>query len=247
LGGFKRLILVWAIANFGIVGLASLVAGEWYIGWQVPVVVGMWVELGLIMLPNLILPVIALRYWRLDPENRPRKSLGWQWHSWRTFLFGMAAFVIMVLVVRGTANFLGDSIPYNQPGAPQSEGGVAINSTADIIKVLGLLASLVVFVFLTVTGEETMFRGLIQTQVGKRHNAWIGVLTGALLFGLRHLPNDIFYAHLWQATSQMWLTRQIQLYLGALIFGLARHFGKSCYASAIAHGLFLCAALFGLL
>jgi membrane protease YdiL (CAAX protease family) len=199
----KRIILVWAIANFGIVGLASLVADEWYVGWQVSTVVGMWVELALIMLPNLLLSILAVRNWRLAPDGSTRAALGWQWHGWRTLLVGVAAFVIMVLVVRGTANFLGDSIPYNQPGAAQSEGGVAINSPADVIKVLGILISLMAFVILTVTGEETMFRGLVQTQLGRRYGVWIGILVTALLFGLRHLPNDIFFAHLWQATPRM--------------------------------------------
>jgi membrane protease YdiL (CAAX protease family) len=243
----KRLILVWAIANFGIVGLASLLAGKWYIGWHVPVVVAMWVELGLIMLPNLLLSILAVRYWRLSPDSSIRAALGWQWNGWETLLVGIAALVVMVLVVRVTSSLLGDSIPYNQPGATQDKGGITINSTADVIKVLGLLASLVVFVTLTVTGEETMFRGLIQTQVGIPHGFWAGFLMAALLFGLRHLPNDIYYAHIWQATPQMWLTRQVQLYLGALILGMARHFGKSSYASAIAHGLFLVSVLFGLI
>jgi len=36
------------------------------------------------------------------------------------------------------------------------------------------------------------------------------------------------------------------LYLVALFLGLARHFGKSTYASAIMHGLVFAVALFGL-
>jgi hypothetical protein len=55
------------------------------------------------------------------------------------------------------------------------------------------------------------------------------------LFGLRHLPADLFYAQAWSATPQMWLTRQTQLYSGALLFGLARYLGRSTYASATAH------------
>ncbi|HEY5270881.1 MAG TPA: hypothetical protein VII97_11120 [Anaerolineales bacterium] len=37
----------------------------------------------------------------------------------------------------------------------------------------------------------------------------------------------------------MWLTRQVQLYAGAIIFGLARHYGRSTFASAIIHVLTL--------
>lgn len=91
-----------------------------------------------------------------------------------------------------------------------------------------------------------MFRGLIQTQFGKQYGELFGLLSAALLFGLRHLPNDIFYARIWQASPQMWLSRQIQLYISALVFGLARHFSKSTYASVIAHGLYLFVILFGL-
>jgi hypothetical protein len=44
----------------------------------------------------------------------------------------------------------------------------------------------------------------------------------------------------------MRLSRQVRLYLGALCLGLARHVGKSTYASAIAHALVFVIALFGL-
>jgi membrane protease YdiL (CAAX protease family) len=91
-----------------------------------------------------------------------------------------------------------------------------------------------------------MFRGWIQTQAGKQYGPWIGLLLGAILFGLRHLPADLFYAQVWQATPQMWVSRQVQLYLVALGLGLARHYGKSTYASAIMHALVFIMALFGL-
>lgn len=91
-----------------------------------------------------------------------------------------------------------------------------------------------------------MFRGWIQTQVGERYGAWVGLGVGALLFGLRHLPADLFYGRVWEATPRMWSSRQAQLYLGALLLGLARHLGRSTYASAIMHGLIFVVALFGL-
>jgi hypothetical protein len=55
------------------------------------------------------------------------------------------------------------------------------------------------------------------------YGAPIGILGAVLLFGLRHLPADLFYASAWNAAPQMWLCRQIQLYGGALLLGLARH------------------------
>lgn len=98
----------------------------------------------------------------------------------------------------------------------------------------------------SVADEETMFRGWIQTQVGQRNNWWVGLLLGALLFGLRHLPADLFYASVWQATPQTWIARQTQLYLLAVVLGFTRHFGKSTFASATAHALVFVVTLFGL-
>jgi hypothetical protein len=75
---------------------------------------------------------------------------------------------------------------------------------------------------------------------------WVlaGLLAAALLFGLRHLPDDFFYAQLWAADSRMWVAREVQLYGGAVLFGLARHFGRSTYASAIMHVLVFGLTLF---
>ena len=55
------------------------------------------------------------------------------------------------------------------------------------------------------------------------------------IFGLRHLPADIFYAGVWNAAPRMWLARQADLYPGAVLLGLARYYGKSTYASAVMH------------
>lgn len=42
----------------------------------------------------------------------------------------------------------------------------------------------------------------------------------------------------------MWLARQLELYTFALILGLARRYGRSTYAPAIAHGLICLTSLF---
>ncbi|RPJ23039.1 MAG: CPBP family intramembrane metalloprotease [Chloroflexi bacterium] len=243
---FKRTIIIWAIANFAVVGLVSLMAGEWYIGWHVSSLTAMYVELGLIILPNLILSIAALRYGSFATQSNTKSELGWQWNGWQSILVGIVAFVFMYLAVRIVAGFLGESIPYNMPEVSGENNGIQINNASDLLKIAGILISLLIFVALTVIGEESMFRGLIQTQIGKHYGAWIGVLIGAVLFGLRHLPNDIYYAQVWQATPGMWISRQVQLYLGAVILGLSRYFGKSTYSSAITHGLYLCVALFSL-
>ena len=240
----KRILIVWAIANFAIVGLISWVAGEWYIGWHVSPIIGMLAELGLIMLPNLLLPILVLRYWWPEPVGSIREALGWQWLGWRSVLSGIVAFLSFYVLLKVVVALVGNSIPYNLPGATGE--GIPIRQPLDILRILGVLLGLVAFVVITVAGEETMFRGWIQTQTGQCYGAWIGLPLGALLFGLRHLPADLFYAQIWQATPQMWLSRQVQLYLVALCLGLARHYGKSTYASAITHALVFVVALFGL-
>lgn len=241
----KRIFFIWLIANFAIIGLASLIADGWYIGWSDSPYMAMWVEIGLIMLPNLILSTFALKYGWVTSEGNIKSELGWKWQGWRSILVGVVAFLMMYWTVEFIGHFIGESIPYHLPETAQGNGGIRIDSAIDFLKVMGILGSLLIFVVLTVAGEESMFRGLIQTQVGKQYGFWIGLLTGGLLFGLRHLPNDIYYARLWQATPQMWISRQLQLYVSALILGLARYFGKSTYSSAIQHGLYLCLALFG--
>jgi membrane protease YdiL (CAAX protease family) len=170
--------------------------------------------------------------------------LGWQWNGWRSLASGILAFASFYVLVKVVVRLVGGSISYNLPGT--AGGGIAVEEPLDILRILGVLLGLLVFVIITVVGEETMFRGWTQTQIGKRYGVWVGLLVGAMLFGLRHLPADLFYAQMWQATPQMWLSRQLQLYLGAICLGLARHFGKSTCASAIMHGLVFVVALFGL-
>ncbi len=240
----KRILIIWIIANFAIVGLVSFLAGGWYLGWHVSPVIGMLAELGLIMLPNLILPILVLRYWWFEPVDSIRKALGWQWNGWRSLGASVLAMVVFYLLIKVIVRLVGGSIPYNQPATAGE--GLALSDPSNILKALMLLLGLLAFVIITVVGEETMFRGWIQTQVGNRHGVWAGLLLGMVLFGLRHLPADLFYAHLWQSTPQMWLSRQLQLYLMAICLGLARHFGKSTYASAMMHGLVFVMALLGL-
>jgi len=220
----KRILLVWFIANFLIAGVAALFIRGWYL--QLPTLVGMVAELGLIILPNLLLPIFLLRYAWPIPIGSLRKGLGWQWMGWRPICVGMMAFALYLLLSIPLSNALGPGIPYSLPG----EGG-PITGLAG----LSALLLLVLFVVLTVVGEETMFRGLIQTQVSQHYAVWVGILLTVVLFGLRHLPADFFYAGVWNATPRMWLARQTDLYLGAVWFSLARYFGRSTFASATMH------------
>lgn len=240
----KRMLIAWIVANFAIVGLASLIAGGWYIGWDVSPVVRGVAELGMIMVPNLVLPVVVLRYWWPEPIDRVRRALGWHWNGRRSLMSGLLTFGVYFVLVKAAVALLGPGIPYNVPEA--AGGGMAIEGPLDVLPILGVLLSLVAFVVITVAAEETMFRGWIQTQAAKRYGVRAGLLVGALFFGLRHLPADLFYAGIWEATPQMWLSRQVQLYLAAILLGLARQLGRSTYASAVMHGLVFVVALFGL-
>jgi membrane protease YdiL (CAAX protease family) len=230
-----RIVILWVIANFLLAGVVCTLAGEWYLAW--PPLAAMLVELGLIMLPNLLLPILALRHWWPEPVGSVRDALGWWWNGCRSVVVGTTNFVLAFGLSSVISSWFGGSIPYQLPGGEgmptQSLGGL-----------LGLLLVLFGLMAVTVAGEETMYRGLIQTQVGARYGRWWGLLLGTLLFGLRHLPADLFYARAWAATPQMWLTRQVQLYSGALLFGLGRYLGRSTYAPAIAHTCYWLLMLF---
>jgi membrane protease YdiL (CAAX protease family) len=234
----KRVLIVWLIANFLIVGAVSWLTGGWYLGWHP--ITGVLAELGLIMLPNLFLSIFVLKHWWPEPVDDIRAALGWSWNGWRAIVVGIVAFAVAFTLSEMISRVIGESIPYQLPGRDN-----AIGPVEDLVLLLGLLVFLVALVVITVAGEETLFRGLIQTQIGIKCGPWLGLLLGALLFGLRHLPADIFYARAWNATPQMWLTRQLHLYSFALILGLARRYGRSTYAPAIAHALMFLANLSG--
>lgn len=232
-----RILAIWFTANFLLIGVVSAVSGGWYLGWSP--VGGVLAELAFIMLPNFLLSILVLRYWWPSPIDDLRGALGWRWRGWRTLVVGAIAFIVLFLLSLGASRWLGEGIPYELPGRV---GG--IGPVEGLPAVLGLLALLAVMIVVTVAGEETMFRGLIQTQLGREYGWLAGWLAGAVLFGLRHLPADLFYARAWSATPQMWLSREVQLYAGALVFGLARRVGGSTYASAIAHGLLFVIVLY---
>ena len=234
----QTLLIAWLVANFALPGLAALLVGGWYLRW--PTLPGMAAELGLIMLPNLALPILVLRRWFHVPIRSIPMELGWQWNGWRSVIVGLGFFALSFPLNAIVVSRFGASIPYNLPGQPapfQPQG---------IVEVFGVLALLLLFLVLTVAGEETMFRGFLQTQLGDRFGPWSGLLLAALLFGLRHLPADLFYAQVWDASPQMWAARLAQLYLTALLLGGARLVGRSTWASAIFHGLILLQAFFGL-
>jgi membrane protease YdiL (CAAX protease family) len=233
----KRILPIWFTANFVFVGIAALFLRRWYL--DLPPLGAMSVELGLIMTPNLLIPILVLRATPSVPTVDPRAALGWRWSGVRALLSGVAGFVVICGANWVIERLAGPSIPYELPG---TTGPISVTGA---VQAVGLLLLLLVFVVLTVAGEETMFRGFIQGQVTAVHGPWLGMALAGLLFGLRHLPADLFYAGAWSASARMWVSRELQLYIAALVLGAARYVGRSTYASAIVHLLILLSALFG--
>jgi membrane protease YdiL (CAAX protease family) len=165
-----RVLIVWFGANFLIVGAVCGLAGEWYLAW--PPVATLLAELGLIMLPNLLLPILALRYWWPEPVGSIRDALGWRWNGWRSIVVGTTAFVLAFGLSAVITSRFGDGIPYQLPG----RGNLSAQSLGGL---LGLVLLLFGMIAVTVAGEETMFRGLVQTQVGARYGRWWGLVLGA--------------------------------------------------------------------
>jgi membrane protease YdiL (CAAX protease family) len=223
----KRMLGIWLVANFGIVGILSILRGNWYLGWSHNTLIGVLFQLGLVMLPNLILPILVLRFWWNEPVGSLRDALGWRWQGWRTVLTAVAGFILVLVITNLIVRFIGPAIPYNLPGVEPLH-------SSSLLGAIGLLLFMILYVGLTVAAEETLFRGLMQTQLAK-YGFWVSLLLPALLFALRHLPDALFYGHLWNATPQMWLTQELQLCTVAITIGLVRHFGRSTFASATMH------------
>lgn len=82
------------------------------------------------------------------------------------------------------------------------------------------------------------FAGFDSGVVGSQLSlGWHGVT--ALLFGMRHLPMDVYTGLSQQAPPLAWISKMLQLYLGAAVFGVARHQAESTWASWIVHEGFL--------
>jgi len=206
---------VWFIVNFTPHILVFLITKKIY--YQLSIVKGALSESS-IMLLNLLLPVIVLRG-SLSQEVHIFQELGWQWSGWHTGwigLIGFVAFMATALIIQRTI------------GAPLSLPGRQISSQ-EFILISALL------LVLTPVAEETMFRGYIQTTLTRSYGVWIGVGGAALLFGLRHLPMDIYNGIVQCAPLSAWLSRMLQLYIGALLFGFVRYWAGSTWASWIMH------------
>jgi membrane protease YdiL (CAAX protease family) len=208
------LLAVWFGANFGPHLVVFLATGRVYYQlaplWQ-------FIAESAIMLLNLLLPVVALRYFQCQ-KGHILHSLGWRWDGWRTIWIGLLGFVAYMIAAIGT-HLIGQPI-----GSPPQR-----------LTPQELILALILLLGLTAAAEETMFRGYIQTTLTQRYGAWIGVGGAALLFGLRHLPMDLYNGLAQHASTAAWISRLLQLYIGALLFGIARHRARSTWASWVMH------------
>lgn len=209
------LLLVWFIANFVPHIIVFIATGKIY--YQLAAI-WMIVAENTIMLLNLLLPLIALRY-LLNQRDHILQNLCWRWRGWRTIWIGLAGFIATIIMLLCTQQIIGD--PVGSPAKQIHPGEVLI-----------MLLSLLV---LAAASEEMMFRGYIQTVLTRDYGAWVGVIGTALLFGLRHLPMDLYNGLVTYAPLSSWVSRMLQLYIGALLFGIARHWAKSNWASWIMH------------
>ena len=170
-----------------------------------------------IMLLNLILPIALLLH--SSPGCEVMQRLGWRWSGWRVVWAGSGGFIVSMFVLYIIRELIGE--PISSQGQKYSPGELAMTIT----------------MLLTVTafGEETMFRGYIQTELTERYGASVGIPMAAVLFGLRHLPMDLYNGITQKAPPSAWASRMLQLYLVALILGIARHWAGSTWASWTIH------------
>jgi membrane protease YdiL (CAAX protease family) len=174
---------------------------------------------GSIMRLNLLLPILALHF-LVRPDEGVWAALGWRWTGWRMVAIAMAGLMLFFAIAVVTQQLLGD---------PLSTPGRAFRGPLEWALLPGLLFGL------TAPAEETMFRGWIQTTLTAAFGGWAGIGGAALLFGLRHLPMDLYVGFAQPAPAAAWVSRLLQLYLGALVFGLVRHWAKSTWASWLMH------------
>jgi membrane protease YdiL (CAAX protease family) len=208
------LLLVWFTANFIPHVIVFVATGKIY--YQL-VPIWQFVAESSIMLLNLLLPVIASHYFSCQQDHILR-NLGWRWGGWRVIWIGLLGFVAFMIVAIGT-QLIGQPI-----GSPPQR-----LTPPELALILTLL------LVLTAAAEEMMFRGYIQTILTGEYGAWIGIGGAAMLFGLRHLPMDLYNGLVQHAPPSAWASRMLQLYIGALLFGIVRHRAKSTWASWIMH------------
>jgi membrane protease YdiL (CAAX protease family) len=217
--GVTILLLVWFAANFIPHLVVFLASGKIY--YQLSPAIGLATETTLMLL-NLLLPLVIIRY--ISPIKSSLREVGWQWNGWKTILWGLTGFVASIVIMIVVQILFGAQ--FNE----------SVNWQLNLLE---RIWTFLLLLGITAFGEEMMFRGYIQTTLTEKYGVWVGIGVTALLFGLRHMPMDLYFGISQQASFSAWMSRLIQLYAGAVVFGIVRYRAKSVWASWIVHEGFL--------
>ena len=214
------LLLTWFLANSLTHAVVAALTGRIYYQLSLHALLAAEASISLL---NFLLPVLVVRY-VLGERNSFSTAFGWQWTGWRVFLTaagGFAAFIGLSLA----ANWLfgGQTIQYGFRGmaGPSSR--------------FDYLLYTLMLVACPALGEETMFRGFLQPRLAAVWGTAAGVLATAALFALRHHPSDIYFGVINGVPLAGWVNRAVQLYGGAIVFGLVRLVARSTWASWMLH------------
>ncbi len=214
------LLLTWLAANTLTHIIVAIATGGIY--YQLPFLALISAEASIALL-NFLLPIVAVRL-VLRESLSFGSTFGWTWTGWRIPVLAGAGFLAFMLLASASNSVFGNQvIAY---GAPGMAGPV---SRVDyLIMTLMLLA-------LPAMGEETMFRGFLQTRFTAMYGSALGILLPAVLFAVRHHPSDVYFGAVNHVPLAGWANRGVQLYLGAVMFGLVRHWARSTWASWAFH------------
>ncbi len=217
------LLVTWLVANSLTHVVVALATGDTY--YKLPLYWMIGAEASIAFL-NFVLPILAVRYLLKEPVSF-RSSFGWRWTGWKIPVLGIGGFVAVMLLSMGTDRLFGTTIQYGAAGM-----------AGPVTRANYLVFTLMLLIF-PAFGEETMFRGFLQTRMTAMYGATAGILIPAVLFAIRHHPSDIYFGVVNHVPAAGWANRAIQLYAGAVIFGLARHFARSTWASWLLHVLII--------
>lgn len=224
------LFFTWLVAN-GLthVMVLAMTGGIYY---QLPLLALLGAEASISFL-NFFLPILAIRYLLKEPFSFAG-SFGWRWTGWKVPVLAFFGFVAFILLSMGSNwLFANKIIPYSAPGM-----------SGPVSRMDYLIEMLILLIF-PALGEETMFRGFLQTRLTAIYGTIAGILVPAVLFAIRHHPSDIYFGIINHVPPAGWANRAVQLYLGAIIFGLVRYFAHSTWASWLLHMMIISLIIIG--
>ena len=214
------LLSTWIVANGLTHTIVLILTGGIY--YQLPFPLNISAEASISLL-NFLLPVLATRYILKEPLSFAG-SFSWMWTGWKIPVLACCGFIVYMLVCNiGNWFFDNNMISYGAPGL-----------TGPVTRLDYLIFVLILLIF-PALGEETMFRGFLQTRLTAIYGKIAGILVPAALFAIRHHPTDIYFGIVNHTPLAGWANRAFQLYIFAIILGLVRHFSRSTWASWIIH------------